>query len=169
MKLFELNNQTLGSNIFKEQDLPLDFSEVINYRFVKEDIQEGIPKHYQIIFFYGDALGFNIDSFNMTILQEDLQNNIPVAYASVNVLDERTEEVIDTIIYTSKSFIDTSLNIFYYGTIPKHIYVMNDYKGETFFGLDVTRLPNSHAKTCNMNKRRTFSFKYSFTLILLVS
>ena len=55
---------------------------------------------YQIIFFYGDALGFNIDSFNMTILQEDLQNNIPVAYASVNVLDERTEEVIDTIIYT---------------------------------------------------------------------
>ena len=46
------------------------------------------------------CFAFNIGDFVITILQEDLQNDIPVAYASVDVLEGRAEEAIDTIIYT---------------------------------------------------------------------
>ena len=75
---------------------------------------------------------------------------------------------LETLIYTPKAFVDTSMNIFKDGTKPKNIYVLNDYRGETFFGLNVTRIPNSQEKTCNMQRRRTHSLEYSIMILLLV-
>ena len=100
MKLFELNNQTTGSRILEVKEFPLNISEYICIELITENTEEEIPEHYKIIFVFQEHFAFNIGDFVITILQEDLQNDIPVAYASVDVLDGRAEEVIDTIIYT---------------------------------------------------------------------
>ena len=76
---------------------------------------------------------------------------------------------IDTLIYTSKTFISTSINLFSYGSPPKHIYVMNDYRGETFYGLNVTRIPNSYYNTCKINNRRNLINNYIIIAFLLCS
>ena len=99
MKLFELN-QTIGSYILEVKEFPLNISEYICIELITENKEEEIPEHYKIFFVFQEHFAFNIGDFAITILQEDLQNNIPVAYARVDVLKERTEEVIDTITYT---------------------------------------------------------------------
>ena len=100
MKLFELNNQTIGSRILEVKEFPLNISEYISIELITENTEEEIPEQYKITFVFQEHFAFNIGDFVITILQEDLQNNIPVAYASVDVLEGRAEEVIDTITYT---------------------------------------------------------------------
>lgn len=100
MKLFELNNQTKGSRILEVKEFPLNISEYISIELITENTEEEIPEQYKITFVFQEHFAFNIGDFVITILQEDLQNNIPVAYARVDVLEGKAEEVIDTIIYT---------------------------------------------------------------------
>lgn len=101
MKLFELNNQAIGTSLFTIQEFPLNMTDYICLELVLANEEEEIPEHYKITFVLQEhLLGFDTDDFVITILQEDLQNNIPVAYAKTNVIDNTTEDIIDTIIYT---------------------------------------------------------------------
>ena len=105
MKLFELNALSELENqnhkyILLPDEFPLDVSEYISIQFIAEDKESDIPEQYKITFVFQEHFVFDIGDFVITILQEDLQNNIPVAYASVDVLDENTGYVIDTIAYS---------------------------------------------------------------------